>query len=71
MAVKAIVKSQRLRRFRRTRLQHFTTVLAANMANTPNCFICDDPYDDGSHTAAIRLEGTACTHVFGRLCLQE
>jgi hypothetical protein len=70
MAIKAMANSQRQRRSRQARLQHFTTIPAANMSNTPNCSIYDDPYDDGSHTA-IRLEGTACTHVFGSLCLQE
>jgi hypothetical protein len=68
--VNAIASIQRRPCPEQAQLQHFTTVSAADMSDTPECSICFELYDDEEHTA-IRLEKTACTHVFGRPCLQE
>jgi hypothetical protein len=70
MSANPVASSQRRRRPQQAQLHHFTTVPAADMSDTPDCSICHDPYDDDEHPA-IRLDETACTHVFGRPCLQE
>lgn len=51
-------------------VQQFTTLLAADTSHDVECPICQEPYDDDEHPA-IQLKNVACTHIFGRGCLQE
>lgn len=73
-------RSRQLQNFRRgmratnrpspAQLKHYTTLLASDSSHDVECPICQEPYDDEKHPA-IQLQNVACTHVFGRSCLQE